>query len=431
MKTYRYYMFDFDGTVADSQGFWQVVNLEVLRSRGILVKDRDYEVLRTLAYEDRWTYCRDRFGLSEEERPTIEEIRAEVDRFYRTEVTWKRGAEEYLRELKAENKITVLFSATPKRMILHALERLGGADLFDCVFSASDIGISKGDPESYRYCLREMGCEGFDGVMYEDALYSMKSAKQVGLDVVAVYEPCMQRLRPEIEQVCDRFVMSFDACRRGAESKPFSVAIFDFDGTLADSQWCWQTMLLRKLRQRGIAVEDEDVELCLDRDWLSRHEELLRKYGVSEPLFSDYHELHSEMERFYREEVFWKPGAREYLEYLKKKGVKPVLYSTTPERLLRCALDRLQGQDLFDVIFSGEDRGWSKGDPESFRLCMAELGVTPEECVLFEDSLYSIRSAKEAGMRVFAVRERCFQQNRDTIRRLADRYGDSLMDFAE
>ena len=213
--------------------------------------------------------------------------------------------------------------------------------------------------------------------------------------------------------------------------KQGSWAIFDFDGTLVDSQWVWQTMLLRVLAERGHEIDEADVERCLDRDWLAFHAEFLEKYGEAKPLFSHYRDLHAYMEIFYRDRVLWKPGAREYLEYLKEQGVRLAIYSTTPEYLLRTALGRLEATDLFDVLISGEDRGWSKKDPESFRKCMDLLGTDTEHCVMFEDSLYSIRSAKEAGMTVYAVQERCFRHNREKICALADRFGVHLTDFME
>lgn len=209
----------------------------------------------------------------------------------------------------------------------------------------------------------------------------------------------------------------------------FKYGIFDFDGTLVDSQWCWQTMLLRVIAERGIAVDEADVEVSLDVDWLSRHDELREKYGIKEPLFSNYREFDPYMERFYRNEVCWKPGALEYLEYLKNQGVVLAIYSATPEYLLRSALEHLGQPSLFDRIFSGRDRRWSKSNPQSFCDCMKELGTSVDDCVMFEDSLYSIRSAKEAGMRVYAVRERCFRQNRESIRALADRFADRMTDF--
>ena len=208
-------------------------------------------------------------------------------------------------------------------------------------------------------------------------------------------------------------------------------AIFDFDGTLVDSQWVWQTMLLRVLAERGHTIDETDVERCLDRNWLDFHEEFLEKYGEEKPLFGQYRELFPYMEIFYRDRVLWKPGAREYLDDLKEKGIHLAVYSATPEYLLRTALARLEASDLFEVLISGEDRGWSKQDPESFRKCMDLLGTDTEHCVMYEDSLYSIRSAKEAGMTVYAVQERCFRHNRETIRSLADRFGVHLTDFAE
>lgn len=212
MKNYRCYMFDFDGTLVESERFWQIEYLRVLQSRGYPVTDQDFEALLSLGESDRWPFCRDRFGLTEEQRPTIPELRAQEERFYRTEVTWKPGAKEYLEHLKIQGAETVLFSATAQDLLQEALKRLDGTHLFHRIFSVKDIGIPKSDPESYRYCLNQLGANANDAVMFEDTPYSMKSAKTAGMDVIGVYEPYREHLHPEIDRICDRFVVDLTEC---------------------------------------------------------------------------------------------------------------------------------------------------------------------------------------------------------------------------
>jgi len=208
----------------------------------------------------------------------------------------------------------------------------------------------------------------------------------------------------------------------------FQFALFDFDGTLVDSQWAWQTMLPRVLREKGIEVPEEEIEELLDVDWLSRHGEYCRRYGLP-PLYTHHSEFFPYMDRFYREEVFFKPGAEEYLRELKRQGVTLAILSATPVPMIRHGLQRLGAEDLFDYVFSSREIGIPKSQPGSFEYCLNAMGATLKNTVLFEDALYSIATAKGMGMTVYAVSERCSRRNLKEIQRLADRYAVSMTEF--
>lgn len=209
----------------------------------------------------------------------------------------------------------------------------------------------------------------------------------------------------------------------------FQFALFDFDGTLVDSQWAWQTLLPRVLKEKyGVTVPEEEIGELLDLDWLERHGEYCRRYGLP-PLYAHYSELFPYMDRFYQTEVFFKPGAEEYLRALKKQGVTLAILSATPTALIRNGLRRLGGEELFDYIFSTREIGISKRFPGSFEHCLKAMGATVENTVLFEDALYSMTTAKEMGMTVYAVSERCSRKDRDKILALADRYACNMTEF--
>ena len=193
----------------------------------------------------------------------------------------------------------------------------------------------------------------------------------------------------------------------------FQFALFDFDGTVSLIREGWQK-----------------IGELLDLDWLERHEEYCRRYGVP-PLYTHYSEFFPYMDRFYQTEVFFKPGALEYLQALKAQGVTLAILSATPTELIRHGLRHLGGEDLFDYVFSTREIGISKSFPGSFEHCLKIMGATLENTVLFEDALYSIATAKGMGMTVYAVSERCSRKNRERIQAIADRYACNMTEFLE
>lgn len=57
----------------------------------------------------------------------------------------------------------------------------------------------------------------------------------------------------------------------------------------------------------------------------------------------------------------------------------------------------------FDVVVTAEDVRWGKPDPEVYLLAARRIGVSPGECVVFEDSLVGVQAARRAGMRAIGV----------------------------
>ena len=205
MDTKTHYIFDFDGTVSDSQWFWRRLIPQVLLERGIPLTEEDFDACKFLSADDRWQYLKEKFALTEDQIPTFEEKMACLERYYRTDNRFKPGASEYLKSLKAQGKVLALFSATRGESLRIGAENLGVDGIFDYIFSAREIGIGKGDPESYRYCLREMGTEPEHCVMVEDSLYSIKTAKSLGITVYAVSESCFEPMKDEIVALSDKY----------------------------------------------------------------------------------------------------------------------------------------------------------------------------------------------------------------------------------
>jgi beta-phosphoglucomutase len=95
------------------------------------------------------------------------------------------------------------------------------------------------------------------------------------------------------------------------------------------------------------------------------------------------------------------PGAAEYLQILRKRGVRTALGSASKNAPL--ILERLGITPLFDAIVDGNKVSQAKPDPEVFLRAAVELSIPPASCVVFEDAEAGIEAALRAGMGVVGI----------------------------
>ena len=182
-------------------------------------------------------------------------------------------------------------------------------------------------------------------------------------------------------------------------------AVFDMDGTLLDSMPYWRQMTYNYVLGRGITPTPEEGAHLRTLSGMLVAQYLTEHYGLP----TDYETLSREssegMAKHYRAGVPCKPGAREYLDRLGERGVRRVLATATPARLTLMALNSSGLVRRLDDIWTTDAFGGWKGEPGFFLRLAEELGCGKEEMVLFEDSLYAIRTAYEAGVRCVGVRD--------------------------
>ena len=78
--------------------------------------------------------------------------------------------------------------------------------------------------------------------------------------------------------------------------------------------------------------------------------------------------------------------------------------------------------DFFTCIYTKEDAKHLKPDPEIYLTVMQDFGVTPQECLVFEDSLIGVQAAKASGIETAAIYDSYSEEDAEEIRKLADWY---------
>ena len=202
-------------------------------------------------------------------------------------------------------------------------------------------------------------------------------------------------------------------------------AIFDVDGTLLDSMFIWDTIGEAYLRSIGYQPKENLNETFKNMSLHQAARYYQTEYGVTQSIDEIMDGVNAMLERYYRFEVPLKPGAAELLERLLQNGVKLCIATATDRHLVETALDRCGVRSCFGAIFTCNEVGHGKDEPDIFEEALRFLGTEKAETVVFDDALYAVRTAKEAGFPVAAVYD-SHEKAQDQIRMLADVYLEEL-----
>lgn len=203
-------IFDMDGTLIDSMGAWRALNVSFVRDRGVALTPGEEQALYSMSGTMVVDYVRQRFGLEADFSELLERAKQRMEPVYRAGVPLKPGAGAYLKRLRAQGVKCVVATATPARLALIALNRVGLVTDLDYIFSTDMIGGFKGERAFFDRLCAMIGERNEDCVMFEDALYAMQGARGAGLGVIGVTDPTNASDREAIRAVCDRMIDSYD-----------------------------------------------------------------------------------------------------------------------------------------------------------------------------------------------------------------------------
>lgn len=185
----------------------------------------------------------------------------------------------------------------------------------------------------------------------------------------------------------------------------FSSAIFDFDGTLADSLWVWDDIDVRFCEIYSLTVPDDYYEKIDAMTFEETAVYFIEELGLDMPAEEILYHFNEMAYERYAHEVKLLPGVREYLELLKTRGVAMGIATSLTWPLLEAAMKNNGIYGYFDDI-AFCDESASKETPDVYLLAAERIGAKPEDCIVFEDAPSGISSARSAGMTACQVVDR-------------------------
>ena len=142
----------------------------------------------------------------------LEIIMSNVETLYFEPQPAKKGACEFLARLKELGADVCVVSATPSHLVERALELPGLLGYVDFIISGDERKTGKEKPDVFLEACARMNCEPAECVLFEDALYSMKTGKSLGMTVIGVDDRyCRKNVREEIKKLCDIYIDDYSS----------------------------------------------------------------------------------------------------------------------------------------------------------------------------------------------------------------------------
>lgn len=172
--------------------------------------------------------------------------------------------------------------------------------------------------------------------------------------------------------------------------------IFDYGGVIKKSHSCQNEIFLAFELKREEAIRFPKFLMDDFRKGKITEESFFEKLSLffKKPIPQNSHNL---WRNCYKKTFFIFPEMLEFIEKLKRKGIKTAILSNTIMPHLEIIKKHTEFKG-FDVIIFSCEVGLAKPDPEIYRLIVKKLNVNPTECVFIDDLKKNLIPAKKIGM---------------------------------
>lgn len=198
--------------------------------------------------------------------------------------------------------------------------------------------------------------------------------------------------------------------------------IFDLDDTLVDSWSRFDGAMLPVLDEEGITYDREDMIAKMHPQGVPPTAALFCAMGVPGTAEEVTRRLEEGMYREYAHNIRLLPGAAAYLSRLREQGVRLFVLTASPHSITDPCLRNNGVWDWFEQVWTVEDYGMGKSNPELFVRVIGDVGLPADEILYYDDNPVAVVNATAAGMQVCGVLCPHTPQNAARIPQVAERY---------
>lgn len=203
-------------------------------------------------------------------------------------------------------------------------------------------------------------------------------------------------------------------------------AIFDLDGVILDSMSIWDKAGEMFLHGLGIEAEPGLTKDTFSMSMTEGAEFIKDRYRLNMDVEAIIAGINHTIEDSYLYHIQLKKGVEPFLKGMRQAGIRMVAATSCDRQVFENALTRLKVINYFEKIFTCTEIGVSKEKPDIYLAAAEHLGTSPKDTWVFEDALYGIQTAKDAGFRTVGIFDAANMENLAEIKKTSDIYLEKL-----
>ena len=181
-------IFDLDGTLIDSMGLWNSIDVNYLKKFNLAVPERLQDDICHLNFQETAAYFKDRFNIPD----SLDKIMADWHNMayeaYCTSIKLKKGVVEFLQFLKDSNIKIALATSNSNDLLEASLKANKIYDFFDAITTTSEVERNKEFPDVYLLAAKKLSVAPENCLVFEDLPTAIKGAKKGNMKVVGIYD---------------------------------------------------------------------------------------------------------------------------------------------------------------------------------------------------------------------------------------------------
>ncbi|MBS1558543.1 MAG: HAD family phosphatase [Bacteroidetes bacterium] len=180
--------------------------------------------------------------------------------------------------------------------------------------------------------------------------------------------------------------------------------VFDMDGVMVDTNPYHKIALRQFAEKYGYTLTEEELIKKIygrtNKDWIAN---LFQRPMTAAELAAFGEEKEAMFRAIYEKIIGEVNGLTAFLEEAHSQGIKMAIGTSAPRSNVDFVLKHIGIEKFFSVILDESHVTLGKPNPEIYIKCAQHLNLSPTQCIVFEDSLSGVASAKAAGCPVVGV----------------------------